>query len=175
MPEQSAFRIAGTPEGDHTSESEEMYLITVARAVEEGTPEPIPVGAIAASLSVAPASVNEKIKKLADRGLLDYEPYRGVRLSKRGRIIAAQVLRTRRLWATFLTNHLGFSPLEADEQACRLEHVTAGEATERLARYLGEPEADPLGRPIPARLGVTDPYPITTPGPPTREVAGPPW
>jgi Mn-dependent DtxR family transcriptional regulator len=49
----------------------------VARAVEKGTSEPVPVGAIAASLSVAPASVNEKIKKLADRGLLDYEPHLG--------------------------------------------------------------------------------------------------
>lgn len=162
MPEQPVLRIAGTPELDPTSESEEMYLITVARAVEEGTAEPVPVGAIAEGLSVSAASVNEMIRKLADRDFLEYEPYRGVRLSERGRTIADRVLRTRRLLATFLADYLGFSPIEADDQACHLEHVTAADAAERLAVFLGEPEADPLGRPIPAPVGATEPRPVTT-------------
>jgi DtxR family Mn-dependent transcriptional regulator len=149
------------PELGPTSESEEMYLITVARAVEEGTPEPVPVGAIAEALSVSATSVNEMIRKLADRDLLEYEPYRGVRLSERGRTIADRVLRTRRLWATFLADCLGFSPIAADDQACHLEHVTAVDAAERLAVFLGEPEADPLGRPIPVPAGTTDPHPVT--------------
>lgn len=162
MPEQPALRTAGAPDLSFTSESEEMYLITVARAVEEGTAEPVPVGAVAEALSVSAASVNEMIRKLADRGFLEYEPYRGVRLSDRGRTISDRVLRTRRLLATFLADCLGFSPIEADDQACHLEHVMAADAAERLAVFLGEPEADPLGRPIPAPAGVTDLHPVTT-------------
>jgi DtxR family Mn-dependent transcriptional regulator len=63
--------------------------------------------------------------------------------------VASRVLRTRRLWATFLADHLGFAPIEADDQACHLEHATAPEAADRLATFLGDPATDPLGRPIP--------------------------
>jgi DtxR family Mn-dependent transcriptional regulator len=90
------------------------------------------------------------IRKLDGRGLLTYEPYRGVQLSPAGGRIADQVLRTRRLWATFLAEHLGFSPTEADEQACHLEHATSPDASDRLAAFLGYPQAGPLGRPIPS-------------------------
>jgi DtxR family Mn-dependent transcriptional regulator len=73
-----------------------------------------------------------------------------VLLSKTGSRIADQVLRTRRLWATFLADHLGFSPADADDQACHLEHATSAEAANRLAAYLGNPEVGPLGRRIPS-------------------------
>lgn len=134
-----------------------MYLITVARAGEDGRSGPVPVADIAAELSVSVASANQMIRKLADRGLLGYEPYHGVELSEAGHRVADRVLRTRRLWASFLADQLGFSPGEADEQACHLEHVTSAEAADRLATYLGNPAAGPLGRPIPA--GVSEPEP----------------
>ena len=126
-----------------------MYLITVARAGEDGRSGPVPIADIAAELSVSVASANQMIRKLADRGLLGYEPYRGVELSDAGRKVSDRVLRTRRLWASFLADHLGFSPGDADDQACHFEHVTSAEAADRLASYLGNPEAGPLGRPIP--------------------------
>jgi DtxR family Mn-dependent transcriptional regulator len=150
MPEHLAPAFAPAPEDEHTSESEEMYLITVARAGEDGRSGPIPVADVAAELSVSVASANQMIRKLADRGLLSYEPYHGVELSDDGHRVADRVLRTRRLWARFLADHLGFSPADADDQACHLEHVTSEEAADRLAAYLGNPEAGPLGRPIPA-------------------------
>lgn len=126
-----------------------MYLITVARETEAGAEGPVPVSRIAGMLDVSVPSANEMIRKLDGRGLLTYEPYRGVQLSAAGGRIADQVLRTRRLWATFLAAHLGFSPTEADEQACHLEHATSPDAADRLAAFLGNPQAGPLGRPIP--------------------------
>ena len=141
---------AGESELASTSESEEMYLITVARAAEAGHPEPIPMPAIAEALGVSVASANEMIRKLAARGLLTYEPYRGSGLTASGRAVASRVLRTRRLWATFLVEHLGFGPTEADAQACHLEHVTEADAADRLAAFLGDPATDPLGHPIPS-------------------------
>ena len=131
-----------------------MYLITVARATEEGRSGPVPLALIADTLAVSVASANEMVRKLARRGLITYEPYRGVELTGDGRRTANRVLRIRRLWSTFLAGHLGLSPNAADDQACHLEHVTTPEAADRLAEFLGDPEADPLGRPIPGPAGV---------------------
>jgi len=147
MPEESATVATGAPE---TSESEEMYLITVAMAEEDGNRGPLAMAALGSSLSVSPASVNEMVRKLDRRGLFDYQPYRGVELTEQGRGIARRVLRTRRLWSRFLADRLDLSPQRADALACQLEHVTPGDAADRLATYLGDPETGPLGRPIPA-------------------------
>ncbi len=134
-----------------------MYLITVARAVEDGRVGPVPIAAIAAALGVSMPAANEMVRKLDSRGLVAYEPYRGVQLNDAGRTIADQLLRTRRLWATFLVDHLGFSPAAADEQACELEHATTPEAANRLAEYLGNPVAGPLGHQIPTSSTVAKP------------------
>jgi DtxR family Mn-dependent transcriptional regulator len=150
MPKELLAEVTVLPELESTSEAEQMYLISVARETEAGAEGPIPVSRIAGVLSVSVPSANEMIRKLEGRGLLTYEPYRGVRLSPAGGRIADQVLRTRRLWATFLAEHLGFSPAEADEQACHLEHATTPDAADRLAGFLGNPQAGPLGHPIPS-------------------------
>jgi DtxR family Mn-dependent transcriptional regulator len=142
-------RISQQGDPTHTSESEEMYLITVARAAEDGRTGPLPVAMLAAHLEVSVASANEMVRKLAGRDLLNYEPYHGVELTAAGNLVADRVLRIRRLWATFLAEHLGFGPSDADDQACQLEHVTTEAAADRLAGFLGDPEAGPLGRPIP--------------------------
>jgi DtxR family transcriptional regulator, Mn-dependent transcriptional regulator len=149
MPKESLAEVTASPELGTTSEAEQMYLITVARAVEVGTEGPIPLSKIAVALGVSVPSANEMVRKLESKGLLIYEPYRGALLSDTGRSLANQVLRTRRLWATFLADHLGFGPSEADDQACHLEHATTAEAADRLATFLGNPTAGPLGRPIP--------------------------
>ena len=149
MPEDSLAKVTSLPELLATTESEQMYLITVARETEAGAEGPVPVSRIAETLGVSVPSANEMIRKLDTRGLLTYEPYRGVLLSRAGERIAGQVLRTRRLWATFLVEHLSFSPAEADEQACHLEHATTPDAADRLSVFLGNPAAGPLGRPIP--------------------------
>jgi DtxR family transcriptional regulator, Mn-dependent transcriptional regulator len=152
MPEESLAEVTALPELSSTTESEQMYLITVARAVEMGVDGPVSISKIAGAMGVSVPSANEMIRKLDNRGLLVYEPYRGASLSHAGRHLADQVLRTRRLWATFLAEHLGFSPTDADDQACHLEHATSTEAANRLAAYLGNPESGPLGRPIPSTV-----------------------
>lgn len=132
-----------------TSESEEMFLITVARAIEDGYEIPIPAPRIAESLEISRVSVNEMAKKLVSRGFIDYEPYKGVTLTPTGATVANRVLRRRRLWALFLAEHLGLPPADADTAACDFEHVTSLDVEDRLASYLGEPAMDPEGKPIP--------------------------
>lgn len=134
---------------DTTTESEEMYLITVAMAVEDGQMVPVPVPHLAKALSVSKVAANEMIKKLEGRGLLTYTPYHGVRLTADGDAVARVILRRRRLWALFLSDHLGLDPGAADAVACEFEHVTPADVAGRLAAFLGDPTVGPSGKPIP--------------------------
>ena len=147
MPKDSGPGIASVAAS--TTPSEEMYLITVALAEEEGRPSPLPLADLAQALAISPVSANQMVRRLGERGLMEYHPYRGVSLTVAGRQEAWRVLRGRRLWATFLVEHLGFTPEEADALACRLEHVTSPEAADRLGGFLGDPVVGPLGQSIP--------------------------
>jgi len=132
------------------TESEEMYLITIARAIEDGSVPPIAVSDIARELTVSSVSANQMVKKLEGLGLVDYLPYKGVALTDEGWALASAVLRNRRLWGLFLSDHLGLSPEHADEVACEMEHITPDVVADRLAAFLGDPRFGPTGRPIPA-------------------------
>ncbi len=132
-----------------SSEAEEMYLITVARAIEDGVEPPVPVSTIAGVLEVSSVSANQMIKKLESAGLVAYRPYKGVTLTDAGDELANTVLRNRRLWGRFLADHLGLTPAKADEVACEMEHVTPDMVADRLASFLGDPKTGPTGKPIP--------------------------
>ncbi|NNJ11005.1 metal-dependent transcriptional regulator [Chloroflexales bacterium ZM16-3] len=131
------------------SESEQMYLLTVAMLAEDGVPPPIPLAQLAHSLDIQPVSANQMVRKLADAGLLTYVPYRGVELTPEGRAAATLVLRYRRLWEVFLVERLGMSVEDADALACRMEHLTSVDVSDRLAQFLGCPQLSPQGKPIP--------------------------
>jgi DtxR family Mn-dependent transcriptional regulator len=129
------------------TESIEMYLLRIALLRTEGQPVPIPV--LAQELAVSPVSANEMCRRLVDKGLIEYEPYRGVTLTAKAETLARRILRNRRLWEVFLAEKLGIEPVEADEMACRFEHVTPDDLAERLAVFLGRPPFSPRNQPIP--------------------------
>ena len=135
------------------SESEQMYLITIARSLEDGGPDPLPLSHIAKKLSLQPVSVNQMVRKLEGEGLVHYHPYKGVELTDRGQVIASRTLRNRRLWQLFLVDQLQVSLEEADAMACDLEHITPDDIAQRLSSYLDEPAVGPGGHPIPALNG----------------------
>lgn len=145
-----------TDDGRNTTESEEMYLITVARAIEDGGEPPIPVSTIAQQLGVSSVSANQMIKKLEAESLVSYVPYRGVDLTDEGERLANVVLRSRRLWGVFLVEHLGLTAKRADEVACEMEHVTPEEVANRLSEFLGAPSIGPQGKAIPSGGGHAD-------------------
>ena len=136
-----------------TTEAEEMYLITIARAIEDGEGPPVSVSSIADRLDVSSVSANQMVKKLTAMGYVTYVPYKGAALTPDGERLANVVLRSRRLWGVFLVDHLGFSPRRADEVACEMEHVTPEEVADRLSSFLGDPATGPQGRSIPAGGG----------------------
>lgn len=119
-------------------ESIEMYLVRVAQLQQEE--QPVPLSQLAQELSITPVSANEMCRKLTEKGLIEYEPYKGVTLTPDGDVLARRVLRSRHLWESFFVNKLGVDPIEADEVACRFEHVTPDDLADRLAAFLDAPE-----------------------------------
>lgn len=125
------------------SESEEMYLVWIARLREAGEKGPIPIGLLAERMGIHTASVNQMVHKLEEMHLVQYTPYKGVDLSQSGAEYARNILYRRRLWEVFLVEHLHLSLNEADELACRMEHLLDDQVTYRLDEYLGQPSRSP--------------------------------
>ncbi len=108
---------------------------------------------IADRLTTSPASVTDMIKKLAAKDLVDYTPYKGVKLTKPGLKVATELIRSHRLWEVFLVEKLGYDWGDVHEIAEQLEHVVSDDLTDRLAAFLGHPSYDPHGDPIPDAQG----------------------
>src|SRR5829696_3281349 len=124
---------------------------------------------VADRLSVSSASVTNMFARLQGMGLALYEPYRGASLTRRGRAEALRLLRRHRLIETFLLEYLGYSWKEVHEEAESLEHAVTDTFAQRLAEFLGHPEHDPHGDPIPSADGsleADDSFPLAaaTPG-----------
>jgi DtxR family Mn-dependent transcriptional regulator len=131
------------------TESEQMYLVSMARLAEIVDECPIPVTQVAELLGVTSISANQMIHNLDEMGLVTYTPYKGVEFTEQGWQAAANILRNRRLWEVFLVEKLQYDPQEAETVACRLEHGISDETSQRLAEFLGWPEVSPQGKPIP--------------------------
>jgi DtxR family Mn-dependent transcriptional regulator len=110
---------------------------------------------LADRMQVSSASVTGMLKKLAslEPQLVDYVPYAGVRLTEAGEKIALEVVRHHRLIEAYLIEALGYSWDEVHEEADQLEHVISEALEARIADFLGHPEVDPHGDPIPTLEG----------------------
>jgi DtxR family Mn-dependent transcriptional regulator len=91
------------------------------------------------------------VKKLSELELATHVPYKGVKLTRRGRRVALEVIRHHRLLELYLTETLGVPWDRVHEEAEVLEHVLSEELEELIAAKLGNPTHDPHGDPIPSR------------------------
>jgi len=136
------------------SQTEENYLKGIYKLAEaEPDASGVSTNRIAAALATRAASVTDMLRRLADKGLLAYEKYRGVQLTPEGRRLALLTIRKHRLWEVFLVQQLGFSWDEVHDVAEELEHVQSPLLMRRLDAFLGHPALDPHGDPIPTEDG----------------------
>src|SRR5260370_3084970 len=105
---------------------------------------------LAERLRVSPASASGMVRKLAELGLAEREPYHGVRLTPAGKRVALEVLRHHRLLELFLAEALGMPWDRVHDEAEVLAHVLSEELEELIAARLGNPTLDPHGDPIPS-------------------------
>jgi len=104
---------------------------------------------IAQRLKNAPASVTEVLQRMSRNGLINYEPYQGVSLTKKGENIVTRIKRKHRLLEVFLEKFLHLPKEHIHDQACKMEHVIDDETEQALCKTLGMPTECPDGLPIP--------------------------
>ena len=139
------------------SPSVEDYLKAVYALNEGGGPAG--TNELARVLDVRPGSVSGMIRRLAEDGFVEHEPYRGVRLTEAGSREALKILRRHRIIESFLVQRLGYDWDDVHAEAERLEHAASERLIDAMAEALGHPATDPHGAPIPTRAGRIDPTP----------------
>ena len=135
------------------SATEENYLKALLKLTFESETNEAGTNELAGLLVLKPATVNDMLKKLKEKQLVDYEKYGKITLSPKGKKIAIEVLRKHRLWETFLYKKFNFTWDEVHEVAEQLEHIQSLKLIDRLDEFLGYPEFDPHGEPIPDSKG----------------------
>lgn len=131
------------------SSAEEDYLLAIAR--NEG---PVKTSELARRLDVSDPSVTLMISKLASKGLVKRRSHKPIDLTEEGRSTAALLVRRHRLLELFLTTTLSYGWEEVHLEAHRIEHAVSDKFIERLDSFLGRPESDPHGAPIPDPSGI---------------------
>jgi len=91
---------------------------------------------IAEKLKVKPASVTEMISKLSKEGYVDYQPYKGVTLTKKGEEIAKKIKGYHLVFEKFFRDFIGLDEKVAHEISCKIEHVVSDEVVERICSFI---------------------------------------
>ena len=116
------------------SESLEDYLETILEL--EKTNKVARVKDIADKLGVLRGSVTGALKTLAEKDLINYEPYSYITLTRKGASIAREITRRHTVIQTFLENVLLLDPEKAEANACRMEHAMDKAAIDRLVQFI---------------------------------------
>jgi DtxR family Mn-dependent transcriptional regulator len=136
------------------SATEENYLKALIKISEKNSVDgKVGTNELALDLGVKPATVNDMLKRLKDKKLIDYEKYGKIKITKSGKKSGIEIIRRHRLWETFLFDKLKFTWDEIHEIAELLEHVNNPKLIERLDEFLNYPQFDPHGDVIPNSKG----------------------
>ncbi|MGY8701786.1 MAG: metal-dependent transcriptional regulator [Candidatus Poseidoniales archaeon] len=132
----------------HFQEFEDEYMETLYEFWEVNPTAKVKTGEVAKALGVSPASATEMVQRLATKGFVDYELYKGLRLTQSGLEFGRRMKKKHRLAECFLIDILDFQG-DAHETACMLEHALTDELEETLDVLLGKPTHNPDGKEIP--------------------------
>jgi len=133
------------------SVSEENYIKAIYHLQDDKNL--VSTNEIAGRMNTKASSVTDMLKKLADKNLAEYLPYKGTRLTQNGIDCATQIIRKHRLWEVFLVEKLNFSWDEIHEVAEQLEHIQSRKLINEMDKLLDYPKHDPHGDPIPDAQG----------------------
>ena len=135
--------------GAANTEAVEDYakaIYTLARR----TDGPVGTSALAERLGVSPGTVTPMLKRMAELGLVEHQPYHGVTLTEPGERVALEVIRHHRLIEAFLADSVDMPWDRVHDEAEVLEHYISEELERLIAAKLGDPRLDPHGDPIPS-------------------------
>lgn len=125
----------------------EEYLEELYR-LSDGGESYVSTGDLADRLGIKAPSVTEMLGSLAEKGLVEYEPYRGALLTEEGRREGGKLLEKHRLVERLLTDVLGLDWSEVHDEACELEHAISDKLEGKIREALEDPETCPHGKPM---------------------------
>lgn len=131
----------------HFQEFEDEYLETMYEFYEHDETSRVRTGDLAERLGVSPASATEMIQRLSTKGYIDYQRYKGAKLTLKG-LEHGRMMKRRHRLAEVLLERIPFDG-NTHETACRLEHAIDDDLEVALTVLLGNPQFDPSGRDIP--------------------------
>lgn len=139
-----------------------FYLAEIYR-IQEGHPEAT-LSMLADAMQVSLQAASRMIRRMAERGLIVHEPYRGAVLTQEGQQIALRMIRRHRLMEAYLVSIMGFGWDEVHDMVEALERGMPDRIIDRMDEMAGYPARCPHGEPIPSASGVmpaVDDQPMT--------------
>ncbi|MBR6253278.1 MAG: metal-dependent transcriptional regulator [Clostridia bacterium] len=91
---------------------------------------------VANKMNISKASVNKAVKNLKEEGMLDYEAYGDIKLTKEGEELAQKLLEAYDIGILFFRDVLGLEEEKAIENAESFKSAISDEAFNKLARYV---------------------------------------
>jgi len=138
-----------------SSQTEENYLKALFALSKDK--EAVNISELSSLLKVSLPTVNSMVKTLNKQGLVNYQKYKPISLTEKGKKNAASIVRKHRLTEMFLVTRMGFIWDEVHEIAEQIEHLNSQAFFERMDELLEFPTIDPHGSPIPDKEGNINP------------------
>ncbi len=131
--------------------TEENYLKAIFHLMNsENT---VTINELSKLLNVKMPSVNNMMKKFAEKKWVIYESYKPLKITDSGKREAALVVRKHRLTEMFLVKKMNFGWENVHEIAEQLEHIQSESFFNKMDEILNYPKFDPHGEPIPDKDG----------------------
>ncbi|MBE8540117.1 iron dependent repressor, metal binding and dimerization domain protein [Geoglobus acetivorans] len=91
---------------------------------------------IAERLNIKPSSVTEMLNKLSEMGYVDYQPYKGATLTRKGLDVAERIKKNYMVFKKFFTDFFGLDDETAHGLSCTLEHIASEDVIDRICRVI---------------------------------------
>ena len=103
---------------------------------------------LAKTFSVTAATVTESFHKLSEKKLVEYTPYYGVRLTKKGVATAQKLLRKHRLLETLFVRFMHYNPGTACIEASKIDYYCSDDLTNKICSVYDHPIKCPCNKQI---------------------------
>lgn len=114
--------------------SQEEYLKTIY--LLEKSNQKVRVTDIAVKLKITKPSVNKAINLLKDMELINYKAYGNITLTKKGEILAIEILKKQDILTIFLVEILGINKIQAEKEAISMKHAISEQTAKKLNQYI---------------------------------------
>ena len=114
--------------------SQEEYLKTIY--ILEKNKQKVRVTDIADKLKITKPSVNKAINLLKDNGVINYQAYGEITLTKEGEKYAIEIIKKQDILKMFFVEILDIDEKQAQEEAKAMKHAISQQTAKKLNKYI---------------------------------------